>query len=71
MFDVELYNSSYEFINELDVSMVIIDGSGKEFNFIFNKMGWVYSLNVGFFFVGNYNYKVNVFSNGENLSFFG
>ncbi len=71
LFDAELYNSSYELINEPDVSMVITDGSGKEFNFIFNKTGRAYSLNAGFLPVGNYNYKANVFSNGENLSFSG
>lgn len=71
LFDAELYNSSYELINEPDVSMVITDGSGKEFNFVFNKTGRAYSLNAGFLPVGNYNYKANVFSNGENLSFSG
>lgn len=71
LFDAELYNSSYELINEPDVSMVITDASGKEFNFVFNKTGRAYSLNAGFLPVGNYNYKANVFSNGENLSFSG
>ena len=71
LFDAELYNSSYELVNEPDVSMVITDGSGKEFNFVFNKTGRAYSLNAGFLPVGNYNYKANVFSNGENLSFTG
>ncbi|NET34079.1 MAG: hypothetical protein F6K19_18995 [Cyanothece sp. SIO1E1] len=71
LFDAELYNSSYELVNEPDVSMVITDGSGKEFNFVFNKTGRAYSLNAGFLPVGNYNYKANVFSNGENLSFSG
>ncbi len=71
LFDAELYNSSYELVNEPDVSMVITDGGGKEFNFVFNKTGRAYSLNAGFLPVGNYNYKANVFSNGENLSFSG
>lgn len=71
LFDAELYNSSYELINEPDVSLVITDGSGKEFNFVFNKTGRAYSLNAGFLPVGSYTYKANVFSNGENLSFSG
>lgn len=71
LFDAELYNSSYELINDPDVSMVITDGSGKEFNFVFNKSGRAYSLNAGFLPVGSYTFRANVFNNGENLSFTG
>lgn len=71
LFDAELYNNSYELINEPDVSMVISDSEGKEFNFVFNKLGRAYNLNAGFLPVGSYTYNAKVFSNGENLSFAG
>lgn len=71
LFDAELYNSSYELINEPDVSMIITDGSGKEFNFVFNKTGRAYSLNAGFLPVGSYTFRASVFNSGENLSFTG
>lgn len=66
--DAELYNQNYELINEPDVSIVITDEDGQEFNFVFNKSGNAYTLNAGILPVGNYNYIAKVNSGGEQLS---
>ena len=58
--DAELYNESYELINQPDVSMVITDENNKSFPFGFNKTGNGYFLNAGNFPVGNYTYKATV-----------
>lgn len=66
-FDAELYNESYELINEPDVSVVIIDSEGRDFNFTFNKAANAYTLSAGNFPVGNYTFKGTVFSGGQQL----
>ena len=70
-FDAELYNNSYELVNEPDVSMVIENTEGNEFSFTFNKTNNSYSLNAGIFPVGNYKFSASCFLNGEQLSYSG
>jgi len=71
IFDAELYNQSYELINEPDATLVIKNSEGKEFNFTFNKTAKAYTLNAGLFPVGNYTFKGATFSNGEQLTYDG
>ena len=70
-FDAELYNNSYELINEPDVSLVITSEEGNDFNFTFNKTDKAYTINAGIFPVGNYTFHSNVFYGGEQLSYQG
>jgi len=69
--DAELYNESYELINEPDVSLVIFNEEGREFPFTFDKTTNGYTLNVGIFPVGNYSFRGTTFYNGQNLSYNG
>ncbi len=69
--DAEVYNDNYELVNEADVSLVIRNSEGKEFSFTFNKTGNAYSLNAGFFPVGNYTYHGSTFFNGQQLTYKG
>ena len=71
VFDAELYNQSYELINDPDASLTITNSSGKDFNFTFNKKGNAYTLNAGFFPVGNYTYRGTVNNSGEQLTYSG
>lgn len=71
VFDAELYNESFELINEPDVRLTITNADRKEFNFTFNKTTKGYSLNAGIFPVGNYRFRGTVTFNGQNLSFDG
>jgi hypothetical protein len=67
-FDAQLYNQSYELVNEEDVSLTITNSKGKSFPFTFNKTDKAYQLNSGYFPVGNYNYEGKVNVNGTQLS---
>ena len=66
-FQGELYNNSYELINDADVSMTIINNENKQFNYNFNKTGRAYALNAGILPVGNYMYKAMTNANGQKL----
>lgn len=70
-FDAELYNESYQLINEPDVSMVVTNSEGNEFTYTFNKTNKAYSLNAGTLPVGNYAYRATVVVNGEELVYNG
>ena len=70
-FDAELYNNSYELINDPDASITITNEERKDFNFTFNKKNKAYSLNSGFFPVGNYKFRGTVMSGGEELVYNG
>jgi hypothetical protein len=70
-FGAELYNDSYELINEPDVAIVLKNKEGKDFTFTFNKLGKAYTLNAGILPVGTYNFKANTTFNGQNLSYEG
>ncbi|MCB0554503.1 MAG: hypothetical protein KDD02_13215 [Phaeodactylibacter sp.] len=70
-FDAELYNQSFELVNDPDASLVITDSEGKDFSYTFNKSGNTYQLNAGILPVGNYSYRASTNYNGENLSYNG
>ena len=71
-FDGELYNQSYELINDPDVSLSIRNEKGEEFNFTFNKTkNRSYSLNAGIFPTGNYTFHAEVMSSGQELTYDG
>ena len=55
--DAEVFNASYELINDPDVNITITDAAGKVYPFIFSKINKSYFLNAGLFPVGEYTYK--------------
>lgn len=71
IFDAELYNESFELINEPDTRLTITNADRKEFNYTFNKTAKGYTLNAGVFPVGNYRFKGSTTFNGQNLSYEG
>ena len=58
--EAELYNASYELINQPDVKITITDGDNKSYPFIFSKTLKSYYLNAGNFPAGEYAYKATV-----------
>lgn len=56
-FDAEVYNQSYELINEGDVSIELMDAEGKKYPYTFSKTANAYHLNVGNIPVGEYSYQ--------------
>ncbi|MFQ5447956.1 MAG: hypothetical protein ACE5FF_13590, partial [Saprospiraceae bacterium] len=69
--DAELYNESYELVNDPDVSLTITNSEGRDFNYTFNKTTNAYTLTAGVFPVGNYRYRAQVNFNGKNLTYNG
>jgi len=56
IFNAELYNDSYELINEPEVELTITNDKNNSFRYVFGKSGNAYSLNAGFFPIGEYSY---------------
>ncbi len=60
LFEAELYNPSFEPINNRDVNMKIRNEEGQEFDYTFSPSGVGYKLNAGQLPVGNYSYVASV-----------
>lgn len=56
LFNAELYNDSYEPINDPEVTVVVKNKEGKNYNFSFSKSDKAYFLNAGVLPVGDYSY---------------
>ena len=69
--DAELYNSSYELINEPEATVTITGPGGREFPYVFNRTSNSYTLNAGTLPVGNYRFLARTNSGGEELSYNG
>lgn len=59
-FEAEVYNASYELINDPEVNMVFTNADNKKFNYTFSKTSNAYHLNAGMMPVGEYKYDANV-----------
>ena len=59
-FEASLYNDSYELINDKEISLVIKNEKGDQFEFEFSKSLQRYSLNMGVLDVGKYNFLAKV-----------
>lgn len=59
-FNAEVYNESYELINDPDVSFTIYDKENKKYPFVFSKTSNAYHLDAGIFPVGEYRYEARV-----------
>jgi hypothetical protein len=65
-FDAEVYNESYELINDQDVSLTISDEHNKTYPFVFGKTEKAYYLDAGTFPPGAYHYLAQT-RVGKNL----
>jgi hypothetical protein len=68
VFRAELYNPSYESINDADVELVIRSEEGTEFPYFFSRTPEAYRLDVGSLPAGNYTYEAFLNRNGERMS---
>lgn len=59
-FEAQVYNASYELINEPDVELIIINNEDKKFPFTFSKTGNTYRLNAGMLSSGQYKFESKV-----------
>ena len=65
-FEAELYNQSYELINDPEVRLTITDEFGNSYPFVFGPTGKRYYLNTGTFSSGEYQFLASVTSGKEN-----
>jgi hypothetical protein len=65
LFEAEVYNESYEPINDPDVLLELTNDEGKTFNYTFSKAGKGYRLNAGLFPAGDYRYTSSVNLSGK------
>jgi hypothetical protein len=63
----ELYNESYELLNEPDVKLDIFSEANAKYSYIFSKVGKSYRLSAGILPVGEYRYEGSVQYKGKNL----
>ena len=61
----EVYNKSYELINEPDVTFILTNRDEKKFNYTFSKTSNSYKLNLGLLPFGEYKYEAKVKVNNE------
>ncbi|MFH1160764.1 MAG: hypothetical protein V1733_07440 [bacterium] len=59
-FEAELYNKSYELINNREITLIIKDENGNKYPFSFAPTGNSYYLNAGSFQPGVYTYEAGV-----------
>lgn len=71
VFDAELYNESFELINDPDVLLTITDEEKRQYNYTFDKSDRTYTLNAGVLPPGAYRYDGKTTTGGEPLSFQG
>lgn len=65
LFEAELYNRSYELINEPEVQLFINNEEGTEFSYIMGRTTNAYRLDAGTFPTGNYSWNARVTVGGE------
>jgi len=65
-FDAQVYNDSYELVNESEINISIINKDNKKFPFVFAKTSDSYHLNAGTFPAGIYKYIAKV-KTGDKL----
>ena len=58
--EAEVYNESYELINEPEVNITISNSDNKKFLYTFSKTNNAYSLNAGMLPVGEYKFEAKV-----------
>lgn len=66
--NAELYNASYELVNEPEAKVTFTDEAGKDYPFLFSRLGSSYRLEAGQLPPGRYTYTAKVSYAGEDLS---
>ncbi|MGI4020313.1 MAG: hypothetical protein ACRYFA_02305 [Janthinobacterium lividum] len=66
-FSAELYNQTFELVNQPEVSITIKNKKGKIYNFQFSRNSQSYSLDAGVLPTGEYNYEAQTKLGNENF----
>jgi hypothetical protein len=71
VFEGELYNESFQLVNQPEVNITIKDADGKNYDNTFSRSGNGYRLEVGSLPTGNYNYTASTKLGDKPYSFSG
>ncbi|MDX1702027.1 MAG: hypothetical protein R3250_15480, partial [Melioribacteraceae bacterium] len=66
-FEGQLYNNSYQLINDPDVFITIKNNEAEEFNYTFSKRNNAYTLDAGLFPEGTYRYNAETVHEGIKM----
>lgn len=66
--EAELYNPSFELVNEPEVSLVIVNGEGLRFPYQMGRTSKAYRLSAGRFPPGDYNHQATTSFGGETFT---
>lgn len=66
-FQAELYNESYSPVNDPDVSLVLTNENGDQFDYIFSRTSNSYKLDAGLLRAGEYQYKATTQLGGKQF----
>lgn len=69
--DAELYNQSYQLVNQSEVNINIKPAEGKNYNYVFARSGNGYHLEIGNLPMGNYTYTASTQLNDKPYSYSG
>ena len=66
--NAELYNESYELLNQPEVSLTLKSNNGKTYSFVFSRTANAYTLDAGPFAAGEYEFKATTSLGGKRYS---
>ncbi|BAX82185.1 hypothetical protein [Labilibaculum antarcticum] len=67
VFDVEMYNKSYELVNQANMDFILTNQEGKSFNYSFEKRSGKYQLKIKALTKGNYSFVAKTQEIENNL----
>lgn len=65
IFNAELYNNSYELVNDAEVILRITSSDGNSYDYTFSRNSKAYALDIGRLTPGSYQYEAETIFNGE------
>tara|TARA_R110002096_G_scaffold378222_7_gene572175 strand:+ start:46638 stop:48716 length:2079 start_codon:yes stop_codon:yes gene_type:complete len=68
VFDAQLFNQSYEPVNQAEVKLTLIDEAEREFNYVLNPYKNAYRLIIPSLESGNYSYRAKVNLDGKEYT---
>nr|HPI30270.1 hypothetical protein [Bacteroidales bacterium] len=66
-FDAEVYNDSYELVNDPEVTLTITNSANKTFPFTFSRTAHAYHINAGIFPLGEYRFTAQAKAGSTRL----
>ncbi len=68
IFNAEVYNESFEALNDQEINLTLKNENGDDFPFTFSQTGTSYRLDAGILPAGNYTYAASTSASGKKLT---